>query len=92
MKKTVAFLTPDLSIGGVEKVFLDYANALSLENYKVSFILVHKRGTLLSELYSEVSILELKGERLRYVFFSLVKLLKNKKFDYVVAGTEKQMY
>lgn len=89
MKRTVAFLTPDLSIGGVEKVFLDYANALSLENYKVSFILVHKRGTLLSELYSEVSILELQGERLRYVFFSLVKLLKIKKFDYVVAGTEK---
>lgn len=89
MKRTVAFLTPDLSIGGVEKVFLDYANALTLDSYDVSFLLVHKRGTLLSEVSKSVTVFELHGERLRYVFWSLVKLLRGRKFDYIVAGTEK---
>ena len=87
--KKIAFFSPDLAIGGVEKVFIDYANYLENEGYDVEFILVHRRGTLLSQLSSSIRIVELDGDRLRFVIRSLAKVLKNEHYDYLISGTEK---
>ncbi len=86
--KRIAFLSPDLSFGGVEKVFIDYANSISQE-YEVSFILLNKVGVLLKMLSPRIKVEVLNESRLRYALISLIKLLNCKNYDYIIAGTEK---
>ena len=45
----IAFFLPTLNVGGIERVFITYANSLS-EFYDVEFVLCKKEGILLKEL------------------------------------------
>ncbi len=83
----IAFFSRDLDIGGIEKVFLDYANYLS-RNHKVSFILGNKKGGLLPLVDPSIKIYELASDRLKKNLFSLVKVLRENKFDVVISGSE----
>lgn len=85
--KTIAFFIPDFSVGGIEKTFITYANALAKE-YQVSFIVIHDSGVLRGELSEHVKIFNLNISRLRFSLWSLIKLLHKKTFNYVVSGTE----
>lgn len=85
--KRIAFFSKYLDFGGIEKVFVDYANYLSKGN-DVSFILCKKTGGLLSLLNSNITIYELGKEQLKQAFFSLVSFLRNNQFDAIISGSE----
>ena len=38
MKSKISFFLPSFNIGGVERVFINYANALSDKGYNVDFV------------------------------------------------------
>ncbi len=85
-KKTLAFFSPTLQIGGVEKVFITLANQLC-EKYDVTFILKYSDGSFRNELSNDIKIVCTNSSHLRYAFFSLARILYKYKFDYVFAGT-----
>ena len=85
--KRIAFFSKDLGFGGIEKVFVDYANYLSRDN-NVSFILCRKTGGLLSLLNSNISIHELQKEQLKQALFSLISYLRKNRYDVIISGSE----
>ena len=54
----IAFFLPTLNVGGIERVFITYANSLS-EFYDVEFVLCKKEGILLKEFSSKVNVYNL---------------------------------
>ena len=46
----IAFFLPTLNIGGIERVFITYANYLTEKEYDIDFVLCKKEGKLLSLL------------------------------------------
>lgn len=87
LKRKIAFFSKDLDFGGIEKVFVDYANYLSLDN-QVSFILCRRSGGLLSLLNNNITLYTLQKEQLKLAFFALVKFLRNNQFDVIISGSE----
>ena len=55
MKKKIFLVIPDLRCGGAEKVFINLANVW-IKEYKVTFILMNKRGEMLSELNQKIEM------------------------------------
>ena len=64
----IAFFLPTLNVGGIERVFITYANSLS-EFYDVEFVLCKKEGILLKELSSKVNVYNLGNVRLANSFY-----------------------
>lgn len=85
--KSVAFFIPDFSVGGVEKSFICYANAI-VGRYRVSFIVLKKNGELVGTLNPRIDVLELGVSRIRYSFPKLMSILSHNKFDCIITGTE----
>ena len=85
-RKSIAFFSPTLQIGGVEKVFITLANYL-VQDYNVTFILKYDDGKLKEILSKDISIVCTNSSQLRYALFSLTKILFKHKFDYVFSGT-----
>ena len=55
----IAFFLPTLNIGGIERVFITYANYLTEKEYDIDFVLCKKEGKLLSLLNSSIRLLYL---------------------------------
>lgn len=83
--KKIAFFIPSFEIGGVEKVFITYANALS-KRYDVSIIVLRDTGVLRETLSESIKVVNLKVGRLRYMFFPLLFSLYRFRFDFLVTG------
>ena len=78
-KNKVAFLLPDCSVGGIEKVVLTIVNHAAEEGRNVQLIVMQKRGELLKTLSPKVKILNLKCPKARYLFLYLGKYLRKEK-------------
>lgn len=85
-KKYIAFFLPSLNIGGVEQVFICYANYLLKKDYKVDFILCKVEGLLLERLSTRIHIVSLGNVRLKKSFWKLRGYLKCAKPDWVMTG------
>lgn len=85
--KKIAFFIPSLNIGGIERVFVSYANYLK-DFYNVYFVVIKREGILLNNLSPNINIIELNCKQLRFSFFKLCKVLHKEKFDYIITGTE----
>lgn len=85
-RKSIAFFSPTLQIGGVEKVFITLANQL-VHYYDITFILKYDDGSLKEVLSRDINIVCTHSSQLRYALFSLSKILFKHKFDYVFSGT-----
>lgn len=81
----IAFFLPTLNVGGIERVFITYANSLS-EFYDVEFVLCKKEGILLKELSSKVNVYNLGNVRLANSFYYLRKYLKQNRLDCIITG------
>lgn len=88
--KKIAFFMPKLDIGGIERVFITYANELVNRGFTVDFVLCKTGGTLQTLLCDEVNIYDLGGLQLRNAFFPLRKYLKANKPDYLYTGSNYQ--
>lgn len=59
MKSKISFFLPSFNIGGVERVFINYANALSDKGYNVDFVVCKAEGVLLDLVSSSVKVVSL---------------------------------
>lgn len=84
--KKVALFIPAMSGGGAERVFARYANYLvSSLGVEVHLILNKSSGPNLKLLSSSVIIHELNSFNIIFSFFSLARLLKEQKIEYVMS-------
>ena len=86
MKSKISFFLPSFNIGGVERVFINYANALSDKGYNVDFVVCKAEGVLLDLVSSSVKVVSLGNIQLRYSFFKLRKYIKKRQPDSVISG------
>ena len=86
VQKKVAFFLPTLNIGGIERVFITYANYLIDKKYNIYFILCKRRGELLSLLDSNIKLYHLGNVQLKFSFLKLRQSLKEIQPDVIVSG------
>ncbi|MCR8872911.1 glycosyltransferase [Phocaeicola barnesiae] len=86
MKNKIAFFLPSLNIGGIERVFLCYANNIVKRGYNVDFVVCKREGLLLADLSPRVNLVNLGDIQLRKSLFSLRKYLKEYQPDVVMTG------
>lgn len=76
----IAFITPQLKIGGYEKVVINYANAFCTLGHKITIICGFKEGEYEKQLNPQVEIVEFKA-RLRTFLIPLIKYLRKNRVD-----------
>lgn len=76
-RKKIAFFIPTLNSGGAQKVIVTLANTLSSSrDVEVDIVLVKKEGKLLTNVSSEVNLVELGCKRTSFAIPKLVKYIK----------------
>ncbi len=86
-KKKILFIIPNLSGGGVERVFVNYIRSLDQKKYEIQLVLIEKTGPLLELVPSYVTIIDIKGTRTRYSFFKLLKCIRQNDPHLIVCTT-----
>ena len=69
----IFIVLPDLRGGGAEKVCINLAHDWILKGHKVTFVLMKKRGEFLKNVSKKIKIINLNKNRIRNLFFPLVK-------------------
>lgn len=83
--KQVMFYTPSLNIGGIERVFITYANALC-DHYNVIYVYGHDGGELLSLLDLRVVSCSLGNLRLRKSLKIFINVINKYDPDVLITG------
>ena len=74
--KKVLFLAPSMRGGGAERFLTILLRNLNRERFEGSLGLVIKDGPFLDDIPEEVKILDLKSQRVRYVLFRLIRMIR----------------
>lgn len=82
----IAFFLPSLNIGGIERVFICYANNLVHRGYNIDFVICKKEGLLLNEIDDTVNIICLNSAKLRTSFKKLRNYIKQNEPDFIISG------
>ena len=82
--KKVSFFTPSLNIGGIERVFMTYANSL-IRKFNIEYVVCYEEGDLKQFLNKKVNCVILNS-RLPYSLFKLVRYILNNHPDYIITG------
>ena len=81
-KKKIAFFFPSFHVGGVEKVFITYANKLIEDDYyEVLIFVCKKEGELLSLVNTSITVVSLNkrlGLCSQYICFDVSSLIQVK--------------
>jgi glycosyltransferase involved in cell wall biosynthesis len=86
--KRIVFFTPSLNIGGIERVFLTYSEALIQRGYDVSYLICHENGDLSSIVPKGMEVLSLGNIKLTKSLFPLVRFFKKNPVDVFITGGE----
>ena len=82
----ISILLPDLSSGGAERVNLDLAHEFVRTGHDVEFVLMQARGELLEEARASFSIIDLASPRARSLPLALVRYLRRRRPDALLAA------
>ena len=83
----IVFFTPSLDIGGIEKVFITYANYMcNNNNYEISYMYCKENGILEDQLSSKIRKYSLGNIKLRNSLGPLIRTLRKVKPDYIISG------
>jgi glycosyltransferase involved in cell wall biosynthesis len=77
----IAFVIPDLSGGGAERVALTLLDRVIARGHEVDLVLMQKRGELVTQVPSSVHLVELGASRIRNVIFPLSRYLRERQPD-----------
>lgn len=88
MKKkiNILFILPDLHTGGAERIVTTIANHLPRDRFRPSILLMRREGGYLEILKDDVSIIDIKTERIRNSLRPILKKIKKLKPDIVFTG------
>ena len=84
--KKIYFLLPGLTFGGAERVIFTLCNELDRTRFEPTLVLFSKEEMPLELLKSDVKIIDLKIDRIRYAIFAVLKLIRKDKPDIVFGG------
>ena len=84
--KKIIFLLPDLRGGGAERVCLDLASEFARNGFEVEFWLLSYCGEFLGEALSQFTVINLGVTRIRALPRPLLRALRNRRPDCVIAG------
>lgn len=82
----VAFLLPNLGLGGAERVTLDLARGFAVRGTKVDLVLMERAGEFLEQVPDGVNIVDLGVKRLRSAILPLRRYLREHRPDALVAA------
>lgn len=86
-KIKIMFYTPSLNVGGIERVFVTYANSLC-QICDVYFVFGHNGGDLISLLHEKVIACSLGSVRLRSSLPAFIRIINQYKPNYLISGGE----
>ncbi|QNU20466.1 glycosyltransferase [Geobacillus thermoleovorans] len=82
----IAIFLPSLRGGGAERVMVNLAKAFAKNNFQVDLVLAKAEGPYLSQISSDIRIVDLNASRVALSLFPLAKYLrKNKPFALISA-------
>ncbi|WP_062237241.1 glycosyltransferase [Fictibacillus sp. FJAT-27399] len=79
MSKKIALFLPSLRGGGAERVMLNIAKGLVTDGYDVDLVVINSEGAYLSQVPSNVRIVDLEAPRVFQSLLPLIKYLKQSK-------------
>lgn len=79
----IVIFSPGLNIGGIEKVFLNYASLLSANDYAVTFLTCHENTDLIGLIPNRVELVNLKTNKLSKSIFSIANFLRKENPDFI---------
>lgn len=79
--KRIAIFIQSLVIGGAERMTLNLVKGLVQQGMQVDLLLANCTGGLLSEVPPQVTIIDLKGKRVLFSLFPLVRYLRSQRPD-----------
>lgn len=88
MKPHIALFLPSLEGGGAERAFVDLANQFVDLGVRVDLVLVRAKGPYLSEVRSEVLVVDLQGIRTTLAVLKLFRYLRKNRPDAIISGLD----
>ena len=88
MKPHIALFLPSLEGGGAERAFVDLANQFVDLGVRVDLVLVRAKGPYLSEVRSEVLVVDLQGSRTTLAVLKLFRYLRRNRPDAIISGLD----
>lgn len=88
----IAFFTPGLGIGGIERVFINYGNLLATRGYEVDYLVCQTNGIFKELLSNNVRLRNLNCGQLRYSVASLARYLKENKPQYIMCANSATLF
>jgi glycosyltransferase involved in cell wall biosynthesis len=79
--KKIAIFIQSLGIGGAERMAINLIKGLMQQGLQVDLLLADCSGGLLSEVPAQVTIIDLKGKRVLFSLFPLVRYLRTRHPD-----------
>ena len=77
----IAFLLPNLTPGGAERVGLTLSKSFVERGHEVDLLVAEKRGTLIDQVPPGVRLINLNAKRIRDVPFHLSRYLRERRPD-----------
>lgn len=84
--KNIVLFTSTLNIGGIERVFLNYAGLLADRGYNVTYLVCYDNGDFLHQIPNGVSLCNLSTNKLRKSLFALIRFMKKKRPDAIIVA------
>jgi glycosyltransferase involved in cell wall biosynthesis len=85
-ERRIAILLPDLRSGGAEQLHINLANEWIRRGFQVEFVLQQAKGELLVQLPEGATVIDLGVSRIRGIFRPLVRYLKGRQPDALLAA------
>jgi glycosyltransferase involved in cell wall biosynthesis len=79
--KKIAIFIHSMTVGGAERMTLNLAKGLIQQGMQVDLLLTDRSGGLLSEVPPQVTITDLKGKKVLFSLFPLVRYLRAQRPD-----------